>query len=186
MSKLQKLFTVLEFVSNFILLAAGVFILVFKQVSTINEYQTVAIILFVGGGAKLVLYSTYSFYKGTFREITSIVSGALKIVLACMFLNAISANPKYTAEMICLGWGLSDIALSTVEFIMDALDYFEDKTKAVEGCIDIGEVIFGILICIELVHGINGHVIFMAVAFIAYSLLYTMKTIYKLKVKREE
>ena len=184
MNKTQKLFTIAEFASNFILLALGVFILVFKQVSTLNEYKTVAIILFVGGGAKLALYSTYSFYLGTWREITSIVSGALKIVLGVMFLNSISSDPKYSAEAVCLAWGMSDIALSSIEFIMDGIDYFEDKTKAVEGAIDIGEVIFGIIICIKLVHGINGHIIFMAIAFIAYALLYTMKTLFKLKHKR--
>lgn len=162
-------------------MAAGIFILIFKHASTLNEFKTVAIILFVGASARLLLYLTCSFQTGTFREVTSLISGALKIVLGCMFLNLLSSNPKYSVESICLGWGLVDIALSTVELVLDGIESHEDKTKIVEGFIDLGEIVFGILICIELHHGISGHIIYMAASLIAYSLLYILKNALKLK-----
>lgn len=176
----MKTSKVLELILNIIVvllfLGAGITVLLLRRLS--EEYDSILLgtVLIVVGSARGVIYIISKGYKYR-RNITFITSLAM-IGLGIVFLVS-----DRDIETLCFGWGMMELILGSIEVYIDVLELKEDKIAIAEMAINLGTIVFAILLCIKMSEGLTGHLIFLGISLILLAALQTFKLIRSLRSK---
>ena len=159
MKNKNLLHNILDWVGFVLFLAAGAAVLALKFLYPNNEVKILGTIILIAGFAKLAVYLLVYLKKNP-RSVL-FISAAAFIVLG--FIYTFSG---YDYELLCFGWGIVDIVLGVVEIFTSAFELKEDKMQWFEMAIATGGMVFGILLTIELAHGLNAHIIYLGISLI--------------------
>ena len=179
MKKEKLLHQILDWFGFVLFLASGIAVLVLKFLFPNNEVQILGAIILIAGFAKLMVYLAVYLKKNP-RSV--LIIGAIAfIVLGFIFIFS-----GYDYSLLCFAWGIVDIVLGVVEIFTSAFELKEDKMQWAEIAIAAGGLVFGILLCIELGHGLAGHIIYLGISLILLaSLILIEKIIHKVKGYKE-
>ena len=159
MKNKNLLYNILDWVGFALFLAEGAAVLSLKFLYPNNEVKILGAIILIAGFAKLAVYLLV-YLKHNPRSVI-LISAIAFIVLGFIFTFS-----GYDYELLCFGWGIVDIVLGVVEIFTSAFEVKEDKMQWFEMAIALGGMIFGILLCIELAHGLNAHIIYLGISLI--------------------
>lgn len=157
-------------------LGAGVTVLVLRRLAESYDSLLLGTVLLVVGGVKGAIYIISKGYK-YHRNIT-FVSALAMISLGIVFLVS-----DRDMETLCFGWGMMELVLGAIEVYIDILEIKETKIAFAEMAINIGTIVFAILLCIRMSAGLTGHLIFLGVSLILLAALQTFKFIRSLRSK---
>ena len=153
-----------------IFIATGIVVLILRHNVEVYDNIILGIILFIAGGSRLVIYFLNKGYK--YSKDISFISSAIMIGLGFVFLFS-----KKDIEMLCFGWGIMEIVLGLIEVYIDVLEVKEKKLAWFEMAVNVGTIVFGVLLCIKLSEGLTGHIIFLATTLFLHAIITTIKFI---------
>ena len=151
-------------------IGAGITILILRSIADSYTHILLGTILIIAGGSRAAIYYINSGYKYT-RNISNITS-FLMICLGVVFLIG-----NRDIEMLCFGWGVMEIAIGLIEVYIDILEVKETKIAWLEMIVNIGTIIFGVLLCLKLSDGLTGHIIFLGISLIFLGIIAIVKFI---------
>ena len=91
-----------------------------------------------------------------------LIIGLVGIAFGILFM----ATDIFTADEICMIWGVIDICRGTTEIINVAPTVMKNKVEFVEIAISVGDIVIGVLLCIHMADGLQLHLIYLGIAFI--------------------
>lgn len=176
----KKIFEIiLNFVVTGLFLGAGITVLLLRGLNPEYDEVLLSTVLFIAGGIKLIIYFINKGFRNP-RNITLISSLAM-IGLGLVFLLS-----HRDIEQICFGWGVMEIVLGSIEVHIDLLEIKEDKLAIAELVVNVGTILFGVLLCIKLFEGLTGHLIFLGTSLILLAVIALLKTIRFIKGGNKE
>ena len=164
MENKKLIHNILDWVGFSIFLLSGVAILILKFLFPNNEVNILGAIILIAGFAKLAVYLAVYLKKNP-KSVLFIAAIGF-IVLGFVYLFS-----GYDYSLLCFAWGIVDIVLGVVEIFTSAFEIKEDKMQWFEIAIAAGGMVFGILLCIELAHGLNAHIIYLGISLILLAAL---------------
>ena len=179
MEKRKLIETIFNFIVITLFMAAGITVLVLRSLSEGYDEILLSTVLFIAGGCKLIVYFINRGYRNP-RNITLISS------IAMIGLGLIILLSGRNMEILCFGWGIMEVVLGAIEVHIDLIEIREDRLAIAELVVNLGSMIFGILLCIELFHGLTVHLIFLGISLILLSVIATLKTIRFLIADKKE
>lgn len=175
----NKLNFVLDVIAIALFVGAGINTLVLKfAVSEMTPF-ILAIILLVGGIAKIGYYLLRRGFKSSHNLMA--VGGLSMVILSAFFFTE-----KLDLNALCLAWGIMEIGLGLMELYIDLWAARKDKLAFGEVAIDLGTLTFAVILTIKLAHGLNGHLIFMGASFFLYGILLILEMVRDSKKEKEE
>ena len=122
----------------------GVFTLVFALGPM--EYSTLfcGLLILLSSIVHVFLYFFYEGYKRNekgFYLVLGLIGVALGIIFMC--------NQKADIQTVCTVWGVFDIIRASVEIKESIPEIKKSKLEIIEIVISLGEIVLGILLCIE-------------------------------------
>ena len=175
--KTKKLFQyILTSLVILLFIGAGVTVLVLKGVHSEYDKDVLGIILIVVAACKLAICLLNKTFKQSSNFI--LISSGIMLALGLIFLLS-----DISIEILCFGWGIMEIVLACVEIQTSIFEIKEDKLQICEIAIAGGSLLFGIILCIKLVNGLNGHLIFMSISLFLMAILTLVRFILDLRNK---
>lgn len=169
--KLSKVIrNVLSLLEVVLFIAAGITVLLLRGAGVQYDRVILGTILIITGSCKFAVFFIEQAYKLPSNFL--LISAILMIGFGFIFLFS-----GTEMETLCFGWGIMEIALGAVEIQTSLFEVKEDKFQIVEIAIALGNIVFGVLLCVRLSNGLNGHLIFMGISFILTGILYLFKHI---------
>ncbi len=177
----MKTSKVIEIILNVIIitlfLGSGIAVLIARYFAAEYDKFFLGTTLMITGGAKLVIYFLNKGYHNP-RNIT-IITALIMISLGILFFAG-----NQSIEMLCFGWGVTEIVLGMIEVYIDILEIREDKIAALEMVVNFSTIVFGVLLCINLSEGLTTHIIFLGISLILLSIISALK-LYR-QLRREQ
>ena len=161
---MQVLRKVANIVSSLLFLAAGITVLILRHINAEYNAQLLGAILLVSGFAELLIYAFH--YAPREPSNMFVVAGGVKVAFGFIFLFT-----SRDMDALCFAWGIADILIAVTEIIGISKEVRHHPFKSFEIAIAIGDLVFGIILCIKLSHGLTGHLIFLGISLILYSLI---------------
>ena len=169
---------ILDWVGFALFLAAGAAVLALKFLYPNNEVNILGTIILIAGFAKLAVYLIVYLKKNP-------RSALLISALAFIVLGFVYVFSGYDYSLLCFAWGIVDIVLAVAEIFTSVFELKEDKMQIFEIAIAAGGMVFGILLCIELAHGLNAHIIYLGISLIFLAALIAVEKIIHLRGHKE-
>ena len=179
----MKTSTIVQIILNSIIitlfLGSGITVLLLRHFANGYDKYLLGTTLIVSGTAKLIIYYLNKGHKNP-RNITIISSGVMIALGALFFIS------NRDMEMLCFGWGVTEIVLGLIEVYIDLLEVKEDKIAILELVVNATTIVFGALLCINLSNGLTVHLIFLGISLILLAIIAFLKLIRKLKGQPED
>ena len=171
---------ILSFIAAFLFIAAGALTIIFCSVRNFTyENMMLGIILITVSCVKIINYLFKCGYKNP-NNLTLALSTA-SLVLGIIFL----VN-KVEITVLCFVWGFYEITSSCVEIYIAANEIKHNRLAIMEVAIEIATIVFGILLCIKLEHGLTGHLLFLTISMFLYAILVLLEIAPELSKKKKE
>ena len=133
-------------------------------------------VLTVSALPSLLIFLSSNGFKH-FRKVPYLVSSVIALVIGIVFVCCEELTPAHLFLFV----GIFDICRGIFESIDAALEFKENKLEIIEIFAGLGDVLFGILLCIKLENGYKNHLIFMGVALILVGIKFAVDLILDLK-----
>ena len=179
MEKHSLLRSILHWVCVFLFMAAGIAVLILRHLNPTHPTNILGIIVLIAGCVKVAIYWLF-YFKRNPRSVL-LLSGLAFIILGIVFLLG-----DYPYEALCLTWGILDIVLGLVEIFTSIFELKEDKLQIAEILVAAGGIVFGVLLTIELAHGLAAHIIYLGISLILLACILVAEfIIHKVKGHKE-
>ena len=155
---------IINLICSLLFLAAGITVLVLRHINPEYDAQLLGTILLVAGFVELLVYASHYVFKDPSNMI--VIAGGIKLALGFVFLFA-----SRDMDSLCFAWGVADIVIACTEIFIISREIKHQPMKGFEIAVAIGDLIFGIILCIKLSHGLTGHLIFLGISLILYSII---------------
>ena len=170
---------VLHWLCVAIFIGGGIAVLILRHMNPTYEPKMLGVLILVAGIVKVLAYLLFYLRKNP-RSVV-VISGVSFVILGTLFLV-----DKYDFEALCLAWGLLDITLGIVEIFTSIFELKEDKLQIFEILVALGGLVFGVLLTIELAHGLTAHIIYLGISLILLAcILIAEFIIHKVKGHKE-
>lgn len=167
-NKVTKL--VLGLISTLLLLGAGITVLV---LSIAHNFQftglILGIILLVISIIRMIDWAVSEKHKN--RHNVAIIFAIATIVLGILFITEVRE-----ISLLCFAWGIIDIVCSLIEIQFAIPEIRHNKLCILKIAVSMGELVFGILLCIELERGLTAHLIYLSISFFLLAILSILET----------
>ena len=137
--------------------------------------QLAALFMILSGAIKLINFFLNRDFKGP--ELRETVTDTSLIILGFIYMIS-----KANAGVVCITYGVIDIIDGCIGTTAGIFEFKHNKLTAIDTVLCFGDIVFGTLLCFELLHGMRAHLIFLTITvfvYIVYSIL-------ELFLKKEE
>ena len=110
----------------------------------------------------------------------------LALSIPSLVLGIIFLVNKVDISIMCFVWGFYEITSSCIEIQMAAIEINHNKLAIMEVVIEIATIVFGILLCIKLEHGLTGHLLFLSISLFLYAIMVLLEIAPLLSKKNKE
>ena len=142
------------------MILAATAILVLALVNVAQDRFFVAAILMISSTSHFTIFVLGGGIKNPFKY------PEILFYIACVaFSIVLFVTDAIPLGTICIIWGAFDIVRSAYHMLVSFLEFKHNKWEFIEICVDIVEIVFGILLIIEHEAGIMMHVIVMSSAY---------------------
>ena len=165
MEKENKASLVTKIISIVINISFGVFMIVHLCLNIHYTAQIAALFMVLSGAIKL----TYFFLAGEYvnpKKAYEMVTNPTLIILGFIYMIT-KANPW----AVCITYGIIDIVDGLLGITFRSLEIKHHRLAILEVCLSIGDLVFGILLTFEGIHGLRMHLIFLTITIFAYVLI---------------
>lgn len=180
MSGKKVLDIILGFISAFLFVVGGALTI---TLCIINGFtyanMMLGIILVTVSCIKVAHYFLTSGYKDK-HNLT------LALSVPSLALGIIFLVNKVDISIMCFVWGFYELTSSCIEIQMAANEIKHNKIEIMEIVIEIATIVFAILLCIKLDHGLTGHLIFLSISLFLYAIMVILEMAPLLGKKNKE
>lgn len=144
-------------------LGVGIFTIAFASEGgdNLQTAKYLGLLVLLSSIVHIILYFIHEGYKNK-DKMFYLILGLIGLSLGIVFM----VNKNATVEEICLYWGILDVVRGSVEMAHSIPEVKENKLQILEVAISLGDIILGILLCINRGSGITAHLIYLGIAFI--------------------
>lgn len=179
MEKKNALDIILNFICAFLFIAAGAATIILCHV---NNYSYRGLLL----GIILIVVSLIKIIKWLVnKQFKDKHCLTLPLCIASLALGILFLTEKINLATLCFVWGFYEITSSLIEIQMAIVEIKHNKLALIELAIELGTIVFGILLCIKLEHGLTGHLLFMSITLFLVAVMILLETAPQLKRKKE-
>lgn len=178
---MKKKLSILDYIfiaSLIVHLLLGVLVIVLSNEVFEKDHIFIGAVLAVSGVPSLLIFFAASGHKN-FRKFPYLTSAIIAFVVGIIFI----IFDELTLDHMLLTVGIFDIIRGLYETIDASLEIKENKLEILEIISSVGDIVFGILLCIKLSDGYKNHLIFMGVALIIVGIKFLFDLIIDLKKK---
>lgn len=167
---------VLQLIINSIIvllfLGAGISVFILNHTAEEYSYILLGTISIIVGVCKGVIYLLNGGIHNH-KNVTFVTSAGMIFLGLFFFLG------NKDIATLCFGWGLMELMIGLIEVYIDILETSEGKkTAPFEMMVNIGTIVFAILLCIKTGDGLKAHLIFLSISLVLNALIHA-STIYK-------
>lgn len=177
---MKKKFSGFDYVllsSMLIHIILGILIIIFSNDSFEKNNIFIGSILMVSGVPSLLIFIAAKGHKN-FRKFPYLTSSIIAFVIGFIFI----IFNEITLEHMFLAVGIFDIIRGLYETVDASLEIKVNKLEILEVLSAVGDIIFGVLLCIELSPGgYRNHLIFMGSALLLVGIKFLLDLIFDLK-----
>lgn len=170
-------FTIITIVIH-ILLAA--FIYIFNHTIEEKDNFFIGLILLITGIPSISLFITLKGHK-YFSKFFYLLSGITAIILGLIFMLC----PEIHQDHLFIIIGIFDIIRGLYEAIEAGIEIKKNKLELIEFIPAIGDIVFGILLIIELENGYYNHLIFVASSLVVVAIKYILDLVFYTKINQQ-
>ena len=150
---------IINLIGSILFVAAGVTVLVLRHINPEYDATLLGTRLLVAGFVELFVYASHYSFKNPSNMF--IIAGGIKVAFGFVFLFT-----SRDIDSLCFAWGIADIIIACTEIFIICREIKHHPMKAFEIAVAIGDLIFGIILCVKLSHGLTGHLIFLGISLI--------------------
>lgn len=154
----------------------GVLVIIFSNDSFEKNNVFIGSVLIASGLPSLMIFFAARGHKN-FRKFPYLLSALTAFIIGTMFIIFNEITPDHMFLTI----GIFDIVRGLYETIDASLEVKENKFEIMEIVSAVGDIVFGILLCIKLSDGYRNHLIFMGVALIIVGIKFLCDLIVDIK-----
>ena len=162
--KKQKFFTFLNIVylcSTLFYIGIAIWAFILADQDFANRTKLLGTLIILSSVPHLFLYVADR------SRLSFLVIGLVGVAFGIVILTT---GDLFNEDQVCLIWGCIDICRGTTEIINRAPHVKQHKGELFEIAISLGDIVIGVLLCIHMLHGIQLHLIYLGIAFVASAL----------------
>ena len=165
MEKESKLSLITKITSIVINACFVVFMIIHLCLNIHYTAQIAALFMVLSGAIKL----TYFFLAGELenkKKWYEMLTNPSLIILGFIYMIS-----KANGTIVCMTYGIIDIVDGLLGITFRSMEIRHHKIAILETCLSVGDLVFGILLTIEGLHGLRMHLIFLTITIFAYILI---------------
>ena len=164
MKKSNLIFVSIESLIN---LGFVIFMIIHLCMNVEYTAQLAALFMILSGAIKLINFFLSRDFDGP--ELREIFTDGALIILGFIYMMT-----KTNAGVVCITYGIIDTIDGSIGTGAGIFYLKHSKFTIIDTLLCIGDIVFGILLCIEGLHGLRAHLIFLTITvavYIIYSIL---------------